>query len=145
VESLFSDYVFLLQKLGFSYGQLQLKDGKREWSSPNCPVQLRRSRHELLGGRLGVLELGAHCCRKEELLSVPGTDRAPNCRQDCPCIGDDKLFGILDDLAAEAWLKAAQRWEKTHQQPVLFEGKASASNGKPQSLHTALLTAVFKD
>lgn len=144
VESLFADYVFLLRKLGFACCHLQLKDGKRMWSEPDCPALLRRGQHELLGGRLGVLELGAHFCEQNEPPSVNETGRAPRCRHDCPCIGNDKLFGILNELAAEGWLKAAQRWEKTHQQSVLFNGKASASSRRSEPFHTALLAAVFK-
>ncbi len=105
VDELWQDYQFVVKKLGFSFLELALPDGTKTWRVENFNEQtndLRHSRHEI--GHGTVVALAAE---KEVMSNV--------------------LFSLLGDLAAEAWYKAAQRWQVMNQTPLQFGSKAMPS------------------
>ena len=129
VEALYEDFLFILRKLGFSYAKLTLGDGTRTWQAAASPNNGRRVEHELQGGHAGILELAAPPCPQDatpngEFSQDPND---PPCSRTCPCVASDKLFDILSELVAEAWLKAARKWEKTHRIRVHFAARSSVA------------------
>jgi UDP-GlcNAc:undecaprenyl-phosphate/decaprenyl-phosphate GlcNAc-1-phosphate transferase len=121
-ERLFSDFVFILGKLGFSRACLTLPEGEWTWQSPDCASDLRVNRQPIHARFEAVLELGASRCAPEEEAEQDGKRRSAVKQGGCPCAGSSNLFEILCELAAEAWLKAVRRWEKANQCPLRFEG-----------------------
>jgi len=102
VADLWEDFVFLARKLGFTSVRLTLEDGERHWQSPEHPGQAnpRRQTHELGGDRVATLEF-----------TVSTADMS------------ERLFSHLCELAAEAWLKAANRWHLANQLPIRFDAR----------------------
>jgi len=103
VFELWQDYQFLVRKLGFSEVKLALPDGSNVWRSVGPEVGLgpvHQARHEM--GKDTTIEFAAY----EGVLP-----RA--------------LFELLAELAAEAWQKAALRWQQFHESSVKFHSISS--------------------
>ncbi|HMP85036.1 MAG TPA: hypothetical protein PKA41_20285, partial [Verrucomicrobiota bacterium] len=99
VEALWSDLVFMSEKIGFTRVVLELEDGTREWVSPgDSRIQNRVCRAHELGGGTGV--------RIEFCGDAGGTNRS--------------YFDHICELFAEAWHNAAARWQTVNGQPVRF-------------------------
>jgi UDP-GlcNAc:undecaprenyl-phosphate GlcNAc-1-phosphate transferase len=102
VEALWLDLQFLTQKLRLGWVRLTLADGQRTWTAPGFDAEsagVRRDRHELSLDSPMTIEFAA------------GPEAMP-----------EKLFYLLSELASEAWLKAARRWQERHPGPVRFDG-----------------------
>jgi UDP-GlcNAc:undecaprenyl-phosphate GlcNAc-1-phosphate transferase len=93
IEELWLDYQFVVGRLGFSRVKLVSPHGTSLWKS-ECyeprEKEMRHVWHEI--GKNTVIEFDADKDRMSEL-----------------------HFDLLSDLAAEAWYKAASRWENSHQ------------------------------
>jgi len=91
LEELWEDFVFLARKLGFTRVRLTLDDGERLWQSAEIAdaAQSWLRSHDLGGERNMTLEFMANKNNMSE-----------------------RLFTHLSELAAEAWLKAANRWQQ---------------------------------
>jgi len=129
IESLWADYVFLAQKLGFTSVTLTLEDGQRVWrqediasAGPPC----RSARHELDGGKAGTLEFMMHTRAAETDSAGADEMLKPCCKPAGAGVPDATLFDILSELAAEGWLKAAVKWQKRHDLPIRFASKVGA-------------------
>lgn len=106
VFELWQDYQFVVRKLGFSEVKLALPDGVNVWRAVGPETgsrQLHRTR-QTLGGN-STIDFAAH----EGVLP-------------------QALFELLSELAAEAWQKAALRWQEFHQAPVCFESVSSETS-----------------
>ena len=127
-ESLFSDFVFILGKLGFCRVRLAMPGGEWVWQMPGSPSDCRQSRHEIHHGSSAVLELGAcpQSGRPEEGAKSNGT--AASGTASLPGIATEQLYETLSDLAAEAWQKAIRRWESINGCPLSF---AEVGESKP--------------
>jgi UDP-GlcNAc:undecaprenyl-phosphate/decaprenyl-phosphate GlcNAc-1-phosphate transferase len=134
VEELWSSLVFAGQRLGFTHIGLTLADGQRVWQQPNGCEPTRSMRRELQGGRFGVLELKAPACAVSDAKSSTAPLRPPGCpRPCCPCVAEEKVFGVLSDLLAEGWLKATTRWNHGKQAPVRFDAVVVPPQNEMQS------------
>ncbi len=128
IECLWSDLVFVAQRLGFTGIRLSLEDGERLWSQAETGGPIRVARHELQGGRCGILELTApaiedgsaedHAPLAPEEADVPGA-----------ALSDPKLFVIMSELLAEGWIRATRRWQH-RTEPMRFDSKAPAHSGR---------------
>jgi len=102
VKDLWEDYQFIVRKLGFAEVELKLSDGVNRWlaeAGDELEEPFARLRHEIPGG--GSIELSA----RSEILP-------------------EKLFEVLGELAAEAWQKAALRWQELNEVTVGFNAVA---------------------
>ena len=128
LEDLWQDLVFVARKLGFASATLTLADGQRVWARPGASGPRHSIRHEMHGGNSGALELSALTCEYRDAgpgLALP----SPSCnRALCPCVADAKLFEVLSELLAEAWMKAVTRWKNGQRIPVRFDSRSSASS-----------------
>lgn len=97
-ESLWSDFTFAARKMGFVSVRLTTADAERFWELPGDASQQRLTRtHEMNLGGLMRLEFGGN-----------------------GAVMSQRVFDHLSELAAEAWLKAAVRWQTSSQQPLRF-------------------------
>ncbi|WP_269526969.1 MraY family glycosyltransferase [Coraliomargarita parva] len=107
-QHLWSDYRFILKKMGFIRAELQLGEKARNFYVPNTahdqPEELWQYVHTLRGEYPGQLVLYA----EKNFFS-------------------ERQFAILADIATEAWGKAAARWEVVNDGPLHFEAKAKAA------------------
>lgn len=103
VEDLWTDFVFMAGKMGFTAVTLELEDGRREWKSyRDAAVKNRICRtHELGGERTIKVEL----CGDGDGVSL-------------------ELFEHLCELTAEAWLKAAARWQAVNNLSLRFDARS---------------------
>ncbi len=106
VEDLWTDFVFVTRKLGFTRVEMKLGDGRRVWESVEQPAtsQELRCNHDLnfMGGM--TLEFSG--------------DREKMSR---------RLFEHLGELAAECWLKAATRWQAANNGALVRFADAASS------------------
>ncbi len=104
-QHLWSDFRFILKKMGFCRAELQLGDEEREFFVPNTahdqPDALLRAELPVRGEVLGVLRLYA----EKDYFS-------------------GRQFFIVSDIAAEAWSKAAARWKALNHGPLTFNARA---------------------
>jgi hypothetical protein len=122
VEELWSNLVFAAQRLGFNYVRLTLAGEQRAWGQSNDREPNHSARHELQAGRFGTLELKARACDWGYTDPAPPVSRASCCaRPCCPCVSEEKVFGIVSELLAEGWTKAATRWSAGEQSPLRFD------------------------
>lgn len=99
---LWQDFQFVAKKLGFSEVKLCLDGVTQLWRAAGIQGDLgpvHRQRHQL---STGTLELAAH----DRVMPRP-------------------LFDLLTELAAEAWQKAARRWQHMHDAPLRFDAVSS--------------------
>ena len=102
LDSLWSDFCFIAQKLGFTSAKLTLADGGRSWELPERLVAPTTSyRYDLAGGRCGRLELEA----QPEPVGSSGAGGQIQAGEGAEAAG----FEILSELLAEGWGKAASR------------------------------------
>jgi UDP-GlcNAc:undecaprenyl-phosphate GlcNAc-1-phosphate transferase len=155
IESLWDTLVMVADKLGFLSAKLTLADGERVWSraaqvpTPSNPLNsspstgstltlaLRSIRHDLVGGRFGVLEFTT-VDSKPEVADAPGSRQRGWSR---PAITDDNLFKIVTELVAEGWVKAATHYINGDAKPLLFSSEAVARGGGQLRSHA--LTPVL--
>ncbi len=129
VEELWHDFVFMAKKLGFTTIKLSLAGDQRVWEQPGVIGPFHAIRHEMHGGASGTLELFAPTCQWKDAppgVAPPGS----SCERplSCPCVSDAKLFEILSELLAEAWMKAITHWKNGEQIQVRFDSCSVASN-----------------
>jgi UDP-GlcNAc:undecaprenyl-phosphate/decaprenyl-phosphate GlcNAc-1-phosphate transferase len=100
VEALWVDFTFMAKKMGFTAVTLELEDGRREWKAANDPTVKNRLRcsHEL--GVESVMQV-----------EISGDGDAMS----------SDLFDHLSELTAEAWLKAAARWQAVNNLSLRFD------------------------
>jgi UDP-GlcNAc:undecaprenyl-phosphate/decaprenyl-phosphate GlcNAc-1-phosphate transferase len=121
-EELWLDLVFAAQRLGYSSIKLALADGQRAWERPNACEPSRSVTEVLQAGRLGILELRAPACT----LRTDPNQKSPECEEPfCPCVSDGKVFEIVSELLAEAWVKAAGALRKGDRTLLAFSAKRS--------------------
>lgn len=94
-ETLWADYTFALRKLGFVAVQITTADGVRSWHAGEPCVEPISRRHNL--HLQGEIQLEFTTC----------ADRM-----------SPRVCEHVSELAAEAWLKIAQRWQATHPEPL---------------------------
>jgi UDP-GlcNAc:undecaprenyl-phosphate GlcNAc-1-phosphate transferase len=123
IEALWADLQTVVQRLGFSGVKLILEDETRYWERPQEDGVLVSARHELLGGRCGVIELKAVV--KESEAEGEVTDESLR------RIADPKVFEIMSELVAEGWLKATKGWEQSNSRALRFSSRgAERSEGR---------------
>ncbi len=114
VENLWQTLVLIADRLGFTSVKLTLADGERAWKRPLGALEkvsadtVRLYRHNLLGGRCGVLEL--HSPRSDQATETNGGSVRQSSRQRDwarPTITDEGLSETITELLAEGWIKAA--------------------------------------
>jgi hypothetical protein len=155
VEGLWSDLVFLAQRLGFTSVKLTLADGQRTWKKDGSGETTHFARHELQGGIFGILEVKSHSCAVDDpdstlaiqfpvqvsnVSTSDGMDdanstasiRAIEEMESPPAIEDPKLFEIVSELLAEGWVKATRKWKNGSHTPLRFDSKVSVHWDKPQ-------------
>lgn len=103
VYELWEDYQFVVKKLGFSRVSLALPDGTNIWDSPAFDPD--DTNHQE-----AAFDLNG--CGKLEFVANHH-------------VMQDKLFELLSELAAEAWHKAASRWQKLNRAPIQFASAVS--------------------
>ena len=111
VSDLYAELLSAARRLGFTSVRLTLADGQRTWEQNDLCVQVQSVRHEMGHGIYGVLELQAPSCHFAGDLpssSELGGELAPT--RPAPGIVDSKVFEIISELLAEAWVKAAVKW-----------------------------------
>jgi UDP-GlcNAc:undecaprenyl-phosphate GlcNAc-1-phosphate transferase len=111
IEALWQDLQFLTQKLRLGWVRLTLADGHRTWAAPGFEAEaagVRHDRHELGHDSPMIIEFAAR-----------------------PEVMPEKLFYLLSELASEAWLKAARRWQELHPGPLCFDSVHTSSGPSP--------------
>jgi UDP-GlcNAc:undecaprenyl-phosphate/decaprenyl-phosphate GlcNAc-1-phosphate transferase len=109
LEDLFADIVFAARRLGFSRVRVTLADGPLEWAEPNDSVIVHSTRHEMQGGLCGILELEAPTRRLAEAATGMTCETNPAGHE--TRLGDPRLYEIMAELLAEAWVRAASKWK----------------------------------
>src|ERR1044071_189239 len=150
IEGLWSDLVFLAQRLGFTSIKLTLADGERSWVKPDSGDTVHFSRQELQGGLLGTLEVKAHSrlvAGSDETVSAPSTVAGPARATESSAnasaasagavvsgsrITDGKLFEIVSELLAEGWIQAVGKWNRPANSPLRFDSKVPVQRTIPR-------------
>src|SRR6266567_5103395 len=133
LEGLWTDLLFVTQRLGFSSVKLTLADGERVWEQQDVqvPVPMHVVQHQLQGGLCGSLELKVFSCQMDAVdsayVSQTSEEDATSCRPD---LMDVKLFEVVSELVAEGWVKAATVWRKGEQTALRFDGKAARAKSE---------------
>ena len=123
IEGLWSDLIFVAQRLGFTTIKLTLADGERVWEQPESGGPTHDVRHVLQGGLCGILEVKARST-PENALSASSSE--PEIVEDeAGSISDPKLFEIISELLAEGWIKAAKKWKEGALTPLRFDSRVS--------------------
>ena len=106
ITSLWPEFVFVAQRLGFSSARLMRADGERVWRVSHAdPGPLLSFRQEL-GGQSGVLELQTRGIRSSGSPPAPGEEPTGTTPPAHRPICDPALFRIISELLVEGWLKA---------------------------------------
>ncbi len=135
VENLWRTLVLIADKLGFTSVKLTLADGERAWRRPVGALEtastdtVRLYRHNLLGGRCGVLEL--HSPRSAHDIDSAGDSARPSSRQRNwahPTITDEGLSETISELLAEGWIKAAGNYINGDKRALRFSDGKAMSN-----------------
>jgi UDP-GlcNAc:undecaprenyl-phosphate GlcNAc-1-phosphate transferase len=135
VEELWSNLVFASQRLGFTYVRLTLDGEQRTWEQNNANEMSHSARHELLAGRFGILELKAVASDLGDF--EPTRARSWPSQYDLPCrpsVSEQTVFGIVSELLAEGWVKAAARWSAGEQTPLRFDSKTTRLQNQSHNL-----------
>lgn len=107
-EDVWSDFQFVLKKMGISRAVLTIADEQRDWSlSQKGSLEEESSRvetHSLSGEIPAILVLAAS---KEDFT--------------------ENQFALLADIAAETWSKGTARWFEINEVPFAFDSKAKES------------------
>ena len=127
-EELWEDLTFAAQRLGYQSVKMVLADGQRVWGQTDGSPHTRSVVQVLQGGRLGTLELQAPAC---EAGAVPLNGTQPCERSSCPCVADDSVFGVVSELLAEGWVKAASKLASSDGLPLRFATRRSWPNRPP--------------
>ena len=100
LQELWTSYLFVTRKLGFAQVRLVLeRDADFVWKNQTSgDTDFLRRRQELRLANITAIEYSA------EASAMPAT-----------------VFEHLTELAAETWMKVAQRWQKANGQPIRFE------------------------
>ncbi len=140
VAGLWTDLIFVTQRLGFTSLKLTLSGETRAWQHPDVSGPVHCSRHELRGGSGGILELEAlahaPAADTESLKLAEPDEAAP------PSLADSKLFEIMSELVAEGWLNATRRFENAEHSPLKFSSTLSAPRRKPARSHRSFAPAL---
>ena len=97
---LWADFTFVLKKIGFCRAELTIGDEERSFYSPDLP-------HE----DLSLLWSEVHQTGEDTTLRLyAGKDYI-----------SEAQFGIMSDLAAEAWSKASARWKEINKEILSFD------------------------
>jgi hypothetical protein len=118
IDGLWADLQTIVQRLGFSGVRLTLEDGTRYWERAQESGEIMTTRHELHGGRNGILELKAMVNPNED-------EESDAAEQSFGTIADGKAFEIMSELVAEGWLKATKAWEEGDRGPLRFDSKSN--------------------
>jgi UDP-GlcNAc:undecaprenyl-phosphate GlcNAc-1-phosphate transferase len=101
LQELWTTYLFITRKLGLAQVRLVLDGGRSVSRSPVSPGQsteFHRQRREMPLANIRAMEFAS----ESAVMSA-------------------RLFEHLSELAAEAWMKAVQRWQAVNQMPAVFE------------------------
>ena len=101
LQELWTTYLFITRKLGFSQVKLILARGQaveRDQMLSQPSTDFHRNRHEMPLANIKAIEFASE-----------SSAMAP------------RLFEHLTELAAEAWMKAVQRWQSVHRISAVFE------------------------
>jgi UDP-GlcNAc:undecaprenyl-phosphate GlcNAc-1-phosphate transferase len=105
-KNLWSDYRFILRKMGFCAAELELNGEQRSFFNPNSAHNQEGfvwvETHNFDGEVVGTLLLKAE---KENF--------------------SERQFDLIADLAAESWVQAMARWKELHKVALDFNAKAS--------------------
>jgi UDP-GlcNAc:undecaprenyl-phosphate/decaprenyl-phosphate GlcNAc-1-phosphate transferase len=113
IDSLWADFVFAAQKLGFTYARLTLEDGERVWQSAESAVPTNLCRYRFQHGPYGTLEIaGSPLSRFEATCLEHGQPQEA---------GKSDAFDIISELLAEGWTKAAANWHQGNVGPLRFD------------------------
>lgn len=104
-KNLWSDYKFVLKKMGFCRAELTLDEETREFYVPNTP-------HED-PDKLVVETVTFRTSIPARLKLYAERDKF-----------SDAQFELLADLAAEAWTRAMNKWKSLHGEPLTFDAEA---------------------
>jgi len=133
VEELWSNLVFASQRLGFNYIGLTLADGRKVWERGDGCEPSHSTRHELQGGRLGILELKAPASESGDPSAAPVySSESVGEHPFHPAISQETVFGIVSDLLAEGWMKAASKWIAGGQTPLRFDARVALDSNHSQ-------------
>ncbi len=124
IETLWSDLIFIVQRLGFNSVSLTLADGVRVWKNSEITGPMHKWRHSLRSGHAGVLELTAPVNGQNEEQPIDTPALESDSVTEAVTISNRKLFDILCELVAEGWLKATRNWEVDKQTVLSFSSKA---------------------
>src|SRR6266567_3976559 len=133
VDGLWTDLIFVAQRLGFSSVKLTLADGERVWEQQDVqvPVPMHTVQHQLEGGLCGSLELKVFSCGMDAVdaayVSRMSEQDATSCRPD---LMDENLFEIVSELVAEGWVKAASAWRKGEPTALRFDAKTARARSE---------------
>ena len=106
VSNLWSDFRFVLKKMGFCRAKLTIEEEEREFFLPHTPhrdsEQLWMETHTIQSKQITTLSL---CGEKDNM--------------------SKKQFSLLADIAAEAWTSAGRKWYETNGCSATFDAVAS--------------------
>jgi hypothetical protein len=124
-DALWTDFTFLVKKLGFSKVRLIQRDGEKSWEAPfQAPTSAP-----------------PHCVRQEinHALFQALEFSAPS-----PTM-PRRVCELLSELAAEAWVKACVRWQATQESAVNFAGRKPSGAETPTAEQVPLPIFVQGD
>ena len=129
LSDLYEELVLAAQRLGFTTVKVRLTDGERVWEDTRrCGTSPRCFRQELNGGCGVAIELQGPACFGGEPCSSPQPAHRRNGTCQCPNPADGRLFGVIAELVAEGWVRAAAK-SRNGRPPRAFNESAVAGLG----------------
>jgi hypothetical protein len=125
VEGLWSDLVFLAQRLGFTSIKLTLADGERVWEQPGQGETTHFARHDLQGGLFGVLEVKSHGISKGNegsTMAFPFPMQMLNCFNGSTA-GPSEGRDCSEPMAADSASGSETETDEAMEQPAITDAK----------------------
>lgn len=125
MEALWTDFTFMARKLGFSKVKLVRPDGEKVWEAPTqaptsaLPHCIREEIHHASGQALEF--------------SAPSPAMSP------------RIFEVLSELAAEAWVKASARRQAIQQPALPGEPRKGSPLSQPAPVQVSIPVLAQRD
>lgn len=129
-EELWSHYVFVASRLGFSLVRFRWAEQEWCWERPGARLIYHGIRHRL-HGRHGIIEFHTGLYVQEAGCLDGPAGRLTHRSRTQGLIRNHHAFEVLSELMAEGWSKAIQNWEICHNVSLSTNPRTSAAKAQP--------------
>ncbi|MGD1089824.1 MAG: MraY family glycosyltransferase [Verrucomicrobiota bacterium] len=131
VESMWQDFVFIGQKLGFTYIQLKLEDSIQVWVKPNSCANFYQASYPLHVANCADLNLKVCLCSHKDSRFDYSACANGCCRYSSLSAYDKKVFGITGEILMESWEQCLKTWTRINRLPPRFDSRIIETEDAP--------------